>query len=121
MLRSNSINCNYSCNYGISIYLFSRYVCFLYIFIDSLCALRVDRGYRDPTPTRGIGVGVAEKWVGVKRQPIGLYTHPHSLPFDTQGVAENGYPMENRYHVLKTKRKAVNLDGEESNSKKRNL
>ena len=60
----------------------------MYICIASLCALRVDRGYRDPTPTRGIGVGVAEKGVGVKGQPIGLYTHPHSFPFDTQEVAE---------------------------------
>ena len=39
---------------------------------------------RYPTPHPG-GQGVAEKGVGVKRQPIGLYTHPHSLCFMPRG------------------------------------
>ena len=78
------------------------------------------RDRQTPHPHPG-GQVVAEKGVGVKRKPIWLYTHPHSISLDTQGVGKNGYPMENRYHVLKTKRKAVNLDGEESDSKKRNL
>ena len=62
-------------------------------------------GYMDPTPTRGIGVGVAEKGVGVKGQPIGLYTHPHSFPFDTQGVSEKRVPHGKQVPCSENKKK----------------
>ena len=49
-----------------------------------------DRQTGTPPPPRV--QGVAEKGVGVKRKPIGLYTHPHSLSLDTQGVGEKREP-----------------------------
>lgn len=103
--------------------IFIQYFCLFYVYMHNSparCVLWFQMIHGVPHPHPGVQ-GVAEKGVGVKSQPIGLYTHPHSLPLTHRGYRKNGYPMEKRYHVLKTGRKAVNLDGEESDSKKRNL
>ena len=87
--------------YIYSVFLFV--FCIYAYFSGSLCAAVPDGTGGTPTPP---GVqGVAEKGVGVKRQPIGLYTHPHSLPFDTQGVAEKRVPYWKQVPCSENKKK----------------
>lgn len=74
--------------------IFIQYFCLFSVYMHTSparCVLWFQMVHGVPHPHPGVQ-GVAEKWVGVKGQPIGLYTHPHSLPFDTQGVSEKRVP-----------------------------
>ena len=87
--------------------IFIQYFCLFSVYMHTSpvrCVLWFQMIQGVPHPHPGIQ-GVAEKGVVVKRQPIGLYTHSHSLPFDTQGVSEKRVPHGKQVPCSENKKK----------------
>ena len=102
----------------ISVYMqYSSFSGGLRVLPPALAGLVVERDRQVPHP-HPWGHGVAEKGVWVKRKPIGLYTHPHSLSLDTQGVEEKWEGVKRKPIGLYTQQHSLPHDTEVEGEKR---